>query len=123
MYLGGDLDKSAYASQLCICHISCVAYDCWNWSALTAVMHLFSQVAGIDNRWSSKPAPDKLALCMTDVYSSLQLALPPTLHPHYLLTPRHLSLWVLGLQRYTLQGSDLLQASSLLLRCSIHALL
>lgn len=70
------------------------------------------QVAGIDTRWSSKLVADKLAMCMTDVYTSLQAALPPTLHPHYLLSPRHLSSWVCGLQRYSLQGTNLLQASN-----------
>lgn len=70
------------------------------------------QVAGVDSKWSGKPTADKLAVCMTEVYSSVQVALPPTLHPHYLLTPRHLSFWVLGLQRYNLQGSSLLQVCS-----------
>ena len=84
----------------------------------------YFQVAGIDTRWSSKPVADKLAVCMTDVYTSLQAALPPTLHPHYLLSPRHLSCWVCGLQRYSLQGTNLLQASNVFpfqsLACARH---
>ena len=46
---------------------------------------------------------------MLDVYSSLKDNFSPNTHRHYLFTPRHLTRWAMGVQRYDLQGQELLQ--------------
>lgn len=67
------------------------------------------QVSADNPSWRSAAAAQKLAASMLEVYSSLKDSFSPDAHRHYLFTPRHLTRWVMGLQRYDLQGQDLLQ--------------
>ncbi|KAK9815706.1 hypothetical protein WJX72_008353 [[Myrmecia] bisecta] len=52
----------------------------------------------------------KLAATMLDMYHGLRGYLSASDHRHYIFTPRHLTEWALGLQRYDLRSADLLQA-------------
>ena len=68
-----------------------------------------AQVAADSPTWHSAAAAQKLAASMLDIYSGLRSSLSQDEHRHYLLTPRHLTQWVQGLQRYSLRGTDVLQ--------------
>ena len=85
-------------------------------------MHLV-QAVGLEPMWNSQSTADKLAACLLDVYTQLQSAFALSQQPHYLFTPRHLSLLATGLQSYSLHGSDLLQACPCLAACLLAALI
>ena len=70
------------------------------------------QVAPDSPTWHSAAAAQKLAASMLDIYSGLRSSLSQDEHRHYLLTPRHLTQWAQGLQRYSLRGTDVLQVIS-----------
>lgn len=69
------------------------------------------QIAADSPTWHSAAAAQKLAASMLDIYSGLRSSLNQDEHRHYLLTPRHLTQWVQGLQRYSLRGTDVLQVN------------
>ncbi|KAL3130926.1 hypothetical protein ABBQ38_000251 [Trebouxia sp. C0009 RCD-2024] len=69
-------------------------------------------VNGLDPSWNSQATADKLAAWLLDLYAALQAAFPPSRQSHYSLTPRHLSVWAAELQRYSLHGTNLLQAAA-----------
>ncbi len=71
------------------------------------------EVVGLDPSWNGQGTADKLAACLLEVYTALQSAFSPSQHPHYIFTPRHLSLWASGLQSYSLHATDLLQVCNL----------
>lgn len=73
------------------------------------------KVVGLDPSWNGQGTADKLAACLLEVYTALQSAFSPSQHPHYIFTPRHLSLWASGLQNYSLHATDLLQVGTLCL--------
>ncbi|KAL0047749.1 hypothetical protein WJX82_010930, partial [Trebouxia sp. C0006] len=78
----------------------------------TMLANNLNKVVGLDPSWNGQGTADKLAACLLEVYTALQSAFSPSQHPHYIFTPRHLSLWASGLQNYSLHATDLLQAAA-----------
>ena len=61
-----------------------------------------------DSKWTQPSNLDRLAETMVSLYKTIKSKFSVDEHRHYLLTPRHLTEWILGLLRYDTRHEDLL---------------
>ena len=81
-------------------------------SDLTHIYSTYLEAAlhgsGVKKKWEDSKNLEKLARTMVDVYEQIKSKFTVDDHRHYLLTPRDLTKWVMGLGQYSLRDEDLL---------------